>query len=199
MGHATTLAAMEKFLTAYWRPMLAMVVLIVASNWLVQFPIEAGSVFGWPLLITWGAFTYPATFLVTDLTNRRHGPLVARRVIYIGFAVGVALSVVFATPRIAMASGTAFLVAQLLDVTVFNWLRRQSWWRAPLFASLLGSAVDTAVFFSLAFAGTALPWDLLALSDLAVKLLYAVFGLIPYRVYMAVVRPVWGEPVSVRA
>jgi uncharacterized PurR-regulated membrane protein YhhQ (DUF165 family) len=187
---------MEKFLTAYWRPMLAMVVLIVASNWLVQFPIEAGSVLGWPLLITWAAFTYPATFLITDLTNRRHGPAVARRVIYIGFAVGVALSVVFATPRIAFASGLAFLIAQLLDVTVFNWLRRRSWWRAPLFASLLGSLVDTALFFSVAFAGTAVPWDLLAASDLVVKLLYAVFALIPYRVYMAAVRPVWAEPHS---
>jgi uncharacterized PurR-regulated membrane protein YhhQ (DUF165 family) len=190
---------MEKLLTAYWRPMLAMVVLIVASNWLVQFPIEAGSVFGWPLLITWAAFTYPATFLVTDLTNRRHGPLVARRVIYLGFAIGVALSAVFATPRIALASGLAFLVAQLLDVTVFNWLRRQSWWRAPLFASLLGSGIDTAIFFSLAFAGTAVPWDRLATSDLAVKLLYAVFALIPYRVYMALVRPVWAEPPAARA
>jgi uncharacterized PurR-regulated membrane protein YhhQ (DUF165 family) len=180
--------------TRYARPMLAMIVLITASNWLVQFPIELGAVLGLPILITWGAFTYPATFLVTDLTNRRHGPVVARRVIYLGFAVGVALSAILATPRIAIASGTAFLVAQLLDVTVFNWLRRQSWWRAPLFASLLGSVVDTAVFFSIAFAGTTVPWDLLAASDLIVKLLYAVFALIPYRIYMAMVRPVWGEP-----
>lgn len=185
---------MDKSVTAYWRPMLAMIMLIVASNWLVQFPIEAGSVFGWPLLITWAAFTYPATFLVTDITNRRYGPVVARRIIYIGFAVGVVLSAVLATPRIAVASGTAFLVAQLLDVTVFNWLRRQSWWRAPLFASLLGSVVDTAAFFSIAFAGTAVPWDLLAASDLVVKLLYAVCALIPYRLYMALVRPVWAEP-----
>lgn len=182
----------------YWRPMLAMVALIAASNWLVQFPIEAGHVFGFPLLITWGAFTYPASFLVTDLTNRRHGPVVARRVIYAGFAVGVALSAVLATPRIAFASGTAFLVAQLLDVSVFNWLRRQAWWRAPLFASLLGSVVDTAVFFSIAFVGTAVPWGLLAASDLFVKLLYALFALIPYRIYMALVRPVWAEPVAAR-
>jgi len=179
----------------YWRPMAAMIVLITASNWLVQFPIEAGAVLGLPILITWAAFTYPATFLVTDLTNRRYGPAAARRVIYIGFAVGVALSAILATPRIAVASGTAFLVAQLLDVTAFNWLRRQSWWRAPLFASLLGSVVDTAAFFSIAFAGTSVPWDLLAASDLMVKLLYAVFALIPYRLYMALVRPVWAEPV----
>jgi uncharacterized PurR-regulated membrane protein YhhQ (DUF165 family) len=177
-----------------WRPMLAMTVLIAASNFLVQFPIDLGIVLGLPLLITWGAFTYPATFLVTDITNRRYGPEVARRVVYIGFACGVVLSVVFATPRIALASGTAFLVAQLLDVTVFNWLRRQSWWRAPLFASLLGSVVDTGVFFSFAFAGTAVPWHLLASSDLVVKLAYALFALIPYRVYMSLVRPAWAEP-----
>ena len=186
---------MDKHLTVYWRPILAMIVLIAASNWLVQFPVEAGSVFDWPLLITWAAFTYPATFLVTDLTNRRYGPVVARRVIYIGFAVGVALSAVLSTPRIAVASGTAFLLAQLLDVTIFNWLRQRSWWRAPFFASVLGSVVDTGAFFSIAFAGTDMPWDLLAASDLVVKLLYAAFALIPYRIYMSLVRPVWAEPV----
>jgi uncharacterized PurR-regulated membrane protein YhhQ (DUF165 family) len=177
-----------------WRSMAAMAVFIVASNYLVQFPIDLSRAVGVPLLITWGAFTYPATFLVTDITNRRYGPQVARRVIYLGFALGVALSAWFATPRIALASGTAFLVAQLLDVTVFNWLRRQSWWRAPLFASLLGSMVDTGVFFSLAFAGTVVPWHLLAESDLVVKLAYAMFALIPYRVYMSLVRPAWAEP-----
>lgn len=182
-----------------WRPMLAMTVLIVASNFLVQFPIDVGPVFGLPLLITYGAFTYPATFLTTDLTNRRYGPAIARRVVYIGFASGVVLSVLFATPRIAIASGTAFLVAQLLDVTVFNQLRRQSWWQAPLFASLLGSVVDTGVFFSLAFAGTPVPWHLLAGSDLVVKLAYALCALIPYRVYMGLVRPAWAEPRPVAA
>lgn len=190
---------MTSALSTYWRSLAAMTVLIVASNWLVQFPINAGVVLGLPILITYGAFTYPVTFLVTDLTNRRHGPRVARRVIYAGFAVGLVLSAILATPRIALASGTAFLVAQLLDVTVFNWLRRQSWWRAPLFASLLGSVVDTMIFFSMAFAGTAVPWHLLAGSDLAVKLLYAVFALIPYRMYMAIVRPVWAEPLSAQA
>jgi uncharacterized PurR-regulated membrane protein YhhQ (DUF165 family) len=177
-----------------WRSMLAMAMFIVASNYLVQFPIELGAALGVPLLITWAAFTYPATFLVTDLTNRRYGPRVARRVIYLGFALGVALSVWFATPRIALASGAAFLAAQLLDVTIFNRLRRQAWWQAPLFASLLGSVVDTGIFFSLAFAGTAVPWDALAASDLVVKLAYAVLALIPYRVYMNLVRPVWAEP-----
>lgn len=181
-------------LATYWRSIAAMTALIAASNFLVQFPLDGGTVLGVPLLITWAAFTYPATFLVTDLTNRRHGPQAARRVIYVGFALGVVLSGLLATPRIAIASGTAFLVAQLLDVTVFNRLRRQSWWQAPLFASLLGSLVDTGVFFSLAFAGTPVPWDLLAASDLVVKLAYALFALIPYRVYMSLVRPVWAEP-----
>lgn len=176
-----------------------MIALIVASNWLVQFPIELGALLGVPILITWGAVTYPATFLVTDLANRRHGPGVARRLIYVGFAAGVALSALFATPRIAVASGTAFLVAQLLDVTVFNWLRRQSWWKAPLAGSVLGSVVDTFLFFSIAFAGTPVPWNLIATSDLAVKLVYAVFALIPYRFYMALVRPVWAEPVAARS
>jgi hypothetical protein len=183
-------------LAIYWRPLVAMIVLIVASNWLVQFPIELGAVLGVPVLITWGAATYPATFLVTDLANRRHGPVVARRLIFVGFAVGVGLSAIFATPRIAVASGAAFLIAQLLDITVFNHLRRQSWWKAPLAGSVLGSVVDTAVFFSVAFAGTPVPWDLLAASDLVVKLVYAVFALIPYRVYMGLVRPVWAEPAA---
>jgi uncharacterized PurR-regulated membrane protein YhhQ (DUF165 family) len=103
--------------------------------------------------LTWGAFTYPVSFLVTDLTNRRYGVGVARRLVAIGFVVAVVLSVALATPRIAFASGTAFLAGQLLDVTVFNSLRRHTWWRAPLIGSLLGSALDTALFFSLAFAG----------------------------------------------
>jgi uncharacterized PurR-regulated membrane protein YhhQ (DUF165 family) len=177
-----------------WRSMLAMAVFIVASNFLVQFPIDLGAVLGMPLLITWAAFTYPATFMVTDLANRRYGPRMARLVIYFGFALGVTLSVWFATPRIALASGSAFLVAQLLDVTVFNRLRRRSWWQAPLFASLFGSVVDTGVFFSLAFVGTPVPWHLLAGSDLVVKLAYALLALVPYRVYMGLVRPAWAEP-----
>lgn len=164
-------------------PVIAMIVVVVASNWLVQFPIN-----DW---LTWGAFSYPLSFLVTDLTNRRFGPVVARRVVYVGFAVAVVLSALVAPVRIALASGSAFLVAQLLDITVFNYLRRQSWWRAPFISSAAASTIDTAMFFSIAFAGSGLPWITWGLGDLAVKLAMALFCLAPYRVLMAVVGPVW--------
>ena len=167
-------------------PSLAMVAIVAASNWLVQFPIN-----DW---LTWGAFSYPISFLVTDLTNRRFGPAAARRVIYAGFAVGVVLSAILATSRIAAASGSAFLLAQLLDVTVFNWLRRQSWWRAPFAASGLGSIADTATFFGIAFIGTGLPWVTWALGDLAVKLAFAFFCLAPYRLLMFRIGPAWTSP-----
>ncbi|MGE0118091.1 MAG: VUT family protein [Dongiaceae bacterium] len=164
-------------------PVLAMVAIVAASNWLVQFPIN-----DW---LTWGAFTYPFAFLVTDLTNRRFGPAAARRVIYAGFAVGVVLSALLATPRIAAASGLAFLLAQLLDVTVFNWLRQRSWWRAPFVASALGSIADTATFFGIAFIGTGLPWITWGMGDLAVKLGFALFCLAPYRALMFRIGPAW--------
>lgn len=156
----------------------AMVLLIVASNILVQYPIN-----DW---LTWGALTYPICFLVTDLTNRAYGPAMARRVVYAGFAAGVLLSVVLATPRIAAASGTAFLMAQLLDVAVFDRLRRATWWQAPLASSLLASAVDTAAFFTLAFAFTPVPWMTLAVGDYAVKAALAVLMLIPFRAALPV-------------
>jgi uncharacterized PurR-regulated membrane protein YhhQ (DUF165 family) len=190
----------------------AMVAVVVASNVLVQFPVD-GTVGPLVLadLLTWGAFTYPVAFLVTDLTNRWLGPTIARRVVYVGFAVAVALSIYLATPRIAVASGVAFLVAQLLDIGVFNTLRRAAWWQAPLIASLLGSVVDTAIFFGTAFGPfgiiigpddpfaveyaplfgifvTELPrWVSWALGDLAVKLAAAVLLLAPYRAAMALV------------
>ncbi|NJO36862.1 MAG: hypothetical protein HC871_03585 [Rhizobiales bacterium] len=123
-----------------------MVIVVTVSNIAVQYPINDW----W----TWGAFTYPVAFLVTDLTNRALGPGAARRVVYAGFALAVVLSIWLATPRIALASGTAFLAAQLLDIAIFDRLRRASWWRAPLVSSTLSSVLDTALFFSLAFAGT---------------------------------------------
>ena len=153
-----------------------MAAVVVASNVAVQVPINA-----W---LTWGAFTYPVTFLVTDLTNRRLGPAQARRVVYVGFALAVVLSIVFAGPRIALASGTAFLSAQLLDVWVFDRLRRLPWWQAPLASSGLASLWDTAVFFSLAFAGTGLPWLTWGLGDLAVKAGMALLLLLPFRALM---------------
>ncbi len=212
----------------------AMAAVVVASNILVQFPVQA-TFGGFSLadVLTWGAFTYPMAFLVTDLANRRHGPAFARRVVFVGFMLAVACSIIFPPllfraglieyetaagrlVRIAMASGTAFLVAQLLDVTVFNWLRRQAWWRAPVFGSLAGSVVDTLLFFTIAFSlafgflgpedGFALEaapllgvlpveaarWLSWALGDLAVKLAIAVVALIPYRL----IAMRWSQPVD---
>jgi len=163
----------------------AMAVIVTASNFLVQYPIN-----DW---LTYGALTYPIAFLVTDLTNRSLGPAAARRVIYVGFALAVLLSLTLATPRIALASGSAFLVAQLLDVYVFDRLRRRAWWQAPLVSSVIGSTVDTAIFFSLAFAGTMVPWVSLGIGDLGVKMGLALFMLIPFRLLMAVLRSWIGD------
>lgn len=160
---------------------LAMIVIIVSSNILVQYPLGE-----W---LTWGAITYPFAFLVVDLANRYHGPGVARRIVYVGFVLAVALSGWLATPRIAIASGTAFLCAELLDVTVFNRLRRLAWWKPPLVSTLAGSVLDTAIFFSLAFAGTDVPWVTLAIGDFAVKVAIALFALLPFRLALGYVRP----------
>ncbi len=159
----------------------AMTAVVVASNVLVQYPIN-----DW---LTWGAFTYPIAFLVTDLSNRSLGPAKARRVVYAGFAVAVVLSILFATPRIALASGSAFLAAQLLDVYIFNRLRQGVWWRAPVISSGLASVLDTALFFSLAFAGSGLPWITLGLGDFAAKIAMALLLLAPYRLLMNAVLP----------
>jgi uncharacterized PurR-regulated membrane protein YhhQ (DUF165 family) len=153
--------------------MLAMAVVIAVSNWLVQWPVGE-----W---LTWGAFSYPLVFLVSDLTNRAVGPAGARRVAWVGFALAVALSLWLAPWRIAVASGLAFIVSQALDIAVFNRWRRQHWWKAPLIGSLVASAVDTAVFFFLAFAGSDLNWLQLALGDLGVKSAMAAVLLAPYR------------------
>jgi len=155
---------------------LAMSVIVTASNILVQYPIND--------FLTLGAFTYPVAFLVTDLCNRTLGAAKARQVVMAGFLVAVALSILLATPRIALASGSAFLLAQLLDVTIFDRLRRAAWWRAPLLSSVVASALDTLLFFSLAFAGTEIPWVTLALGDYAVKLAIALVMLLPFRALM---------------
>lgn len=167
-------------------PVGAMTLVVVASNWLVQYPIND--------MLTWGAITYPFSFLITDLTTRLQGPQRARTVVWIGFALAVLLSVWLATPRIALASGAAFLAGQLLDIQVFQRLRAGSWWRAPLVSSTLGSVVDTLLFFSLAFAGTDLPWHTLAAGDLGVKLLLAVLALAPFRAVLALALPVVPRP-----
>jgi len=180
-------------------PVVAMALLVVASNILVQYPFE---LFGLGDYLTWGAFTYPVAFLVTDLTNRRYGPRVARQLVVVGFALAVVLSIWLATLRIAMASGTAFLVGQLLDITLFNRLRRQAWWCAPFVGSVIGSVLDTALFFSLAFAGDpdmsglvnlfgtdVMLWQSLAVFDFTVKMLIALTALLPYGALMSVILP----------
>ena len=157
-------------------PVAAMVAVVAGSNVAVQYPIN-----DW---LTWGAFTYPFAFLVTDLTNRRLGPERARTVAYVGFALAVALSALLATPRIALASGSAFVTAQLLDIAVFDRLRRLPWWQAPLISSGIASLWDTAVFFGLAFAGTGLPWVTWAVGDLGAKAAMAMALLLPFRALM---------------
>ena len=154
--------------------------IVLLSNVLVQHPINP-----W---LTWGAFSYPVAYFVNDVCNRLAGPMLARRVAWIGFATGLAFSCVFAPLRIAIASGSAFLVSQLLDVAVFNRLRRQSWWKAPFFGSVSASIIDTAIFFGLAFGGTSVPWLPLAAGDLGVKLFMAVALLPPYRVLIGRLR-----------
>ncbi len=190
---------MQRTLTRLILPALAMTFVVVASNILVQYPFEP---LGLGDYLTWGAFTYPVAFLVTDLTNRRYGAGTARRLVAVGFVIAVALSIWLATPRIALASGTAFLVGQLLDITVFNRFRRESWWRAPLIGSVFGSVIDTALFFSLAFAGDvemsgpvdfmglSLPlWQSLAICDFLVKMLLALLALVPYGALLRAIRP----------
>jgi hypothetical protein len=154
-------------------PIVAMAAVIVLSNVLVQHPIN-----DW---LTWGAFSYPLVFLVSDLTNRALGPSAARRVAWCGFAVAVLVSAALAPWRIALASGAAFIGSQAMDILVFNRWRRQSWWKAPLIGSMVASVFDTALFFGLAFAGTELDWMRLAAGDLAVKAAMAALLLVPYR------------------
>jgi hypothetical protein len=163
-----------------WRPVLAMAAVMVAANIAVQHPIN-----NW---LTWGAFVYPLVFLVTDLTNRAVDAPAARRVAWWGFALAVVLSLWLADPRIALASGAAFLSAQWLDIAVFNRLRHAQWWQAPLIGSALASVLDTLIFFFIAFYGTDLNWLTLGAGDLAVKWLMAVLLLAPYRLMLGHLR-----------
>ena len=183
----------QTYLEQHWRGVAlgiaAMAAFVTASNFLVEIPISP-----W---LTYGALTYPGAFLVTDLTNRALGAAAARRVVYAGFALAVILSLLLANPRIALASGTAFLVAQLLDVGIFSRLRDKVWWAAPLASSTLASAVDTALFFPLAFAYSGESWVGWAIGDFGVKIAVALFMLIPFRALMAYTRPVFGSPEGV--
>ena len=167
---------------------------VLASNYLVQFPIKY---YGLEEILTYGAFSYPIAFLITDLANRSFGKIVARKIVYIGFAIGISFTLLFSTNftdlisvRIAIGSGTAFLVAQLLDVQIFDKLRKKEWFVAPLTSSLVGSTIDTFIFFSISFYGTGIPWITLSLGDLSVKIFVALMMLIPFRLLLKTLKPV---------
>ena len=167
-------------------------VVVLASNYLVQFPFNF---FGFEEILTYGAFSYPIAFLITDLANRFYGKIIARKIVYIGFAIGVLFTLFFSTNfddlisiRIAFGSGTAFIIAQLLDVQIFDNLRRKKWFIAPLTSSIIGSVVDTFLFFSISFYGTGINWITLSLGDLTVKILIALLMLIPFRLLLGTVK-----------
>ena len=169
-------------------------VVVLSSNYLVQFPIKY---YGLEEILTYGAFSYPVAFLITDLANRSYGKLVARKIVYIGFAIGVSFTLLFSTNfadlisvRIAIGSGTAFLVAQLLDVQIFDQLRKKKWFIAPITSSFIGSTVDTFLFFSISFYATGIPWVTLSLGDLAVKIFVALIMLIPFRLLLGTLKAV---------
>jgi len=172
---------------------LIMGVVVLASNYLVQFPIKY---YGLDELLTYGAFSYPIAFLITDLANRSYGKVIARQIVYIGFVIGISFTLLFSTNfgdlisvRIAIGSGTAFLVAQLIDVQIFDKLRRKKWFVAPLTSSFIGSVVDTFLFFSISFYATGAPWVTLSLGDLAVKIFVALIMLIPFRMLLGTLKP----------
>ena len=163
-------------------------VVVLTSNYLVQFPINY---YGLEKILTYGAFSYPVAFLITDLANRSYGKVVARKIVYVGFIIGIVFTLFFSTNfadlisvRIAIGSGIAFMVAQLLDVQIFDYLRKKKWFIAPLTSSLIGSTVDTFLFFSIAFYATGIPWVTLSLGDLAVKIFVALAMLIPFRLLL---------------
>ena len=169
-------------------------VVVLTSNYLVQFPINY---FGLNEMLTYGAFSYPVAFLITDVSNKFYGKISARKIVYIGFAIGISFTLLFSTNfadlisiRIAIGSGTAFLVAQLLDVQIFDQLRRKKWFVAPLTSSLIGSTVDTFLFFSISFYATGIPWFTLSLGDLTVKIFVALAMLIPFRLLLGTAKVV---------
>jgi len=167
---------------------------VLASNYLVQFPIQY---YGLNEILTYGAFTYPIAFLITDLANRSYGKEIAKKIVYFGFFIGVSFTLFFSTNfsdlisiRIAIGSGTAFIVSQRIDVYVFDKLRDKYWFIPPLASSINGSIIDTFLFFSIAFYATDIPWFTLAIGDLAVKLLVALLMLIPFRMLLRTFKPI---------
>ena len=169
-------------------------VIVLLSNYLVQYPINY---FNLSSILTYGAFSYPIAFLITDIANRFYGKLLARKIVYIGFTIGIIFTLLFSTNfadlisiRIAIGSGTAFLVAQLLDVKIFDKLRKKKWYIAPLTSSLIGSTVDTFLFFSISFYSTGIPWFTLSLGDLSVKIFVALAMLVPFRILIRTIKVV---------
>ena len=171
---------------------LLMGVVVLTSNYLVQFPIKY---YGLEEILTYGAFSYPIAFLITDLANRSYGKEIAKRIVYVGFVIGIVFTLFFSTNftdlisvRIAIGSGVAFMVAQLLDVQIFDKLRKKKWFVAPLTSSFIGSTVDTFLFFSISFYATGIPWVTLSLGDLTVKIFVALVMLIPFRLLLGTLK-----------
>jgi uncharacterized PurR-regulated membrane protein YhhQ (DUF165 family) len=173
---------------------ILMGVVVLSSNYLVQFPINY---YGLSEILTYGAFSYPVAFLITDLANRFYGKFVARKIVYIGFFIGIIFTLLFSTNyadlisiRIAIGSGVAFITAQLLDIQIFDRLRKKDWFIAPLTSSFIGSTVDTFLFFSISFYGTGVPWITLSLGDLTVKLFVSLVMLIPFKILLKIRKPI---------
>jgi uncharacterized integral membrane protein (TIGR00697 family) len=173
---------------------ILMGVVVLSSNYLVQFPINY---YGLSEILTYGAFSYPIAFLITDLANRFYGKFVARKIVYIGFFIGIIFTLLFSTDfadlisiRIAIGSGVAFITAQLLDIQIFDRLRKKQWFIAPLTSSFIGSTIDTFLFFSISFYATGVPWITLSLGDLAVKLFVSLVMLIPFRILLKISKPI---------
>ncbi len=173
---------------------ILMGVVVLSSNYLVQFPINY---YGLSEILTYGAFSYPVAFLITDLANRFYGKFVARKIVYFGFFIGIIFTLIFSTNfadlisiRIAIGSGIAFLTAQLLDIQIFDRLRKKEWFIAPLTSSVIGSTVDTFLFFSISFYATGVPWITLSFGDLAVKLFVSLVMLVPFKILLKISKPV---------
>ena len=173
---------------------ILMGVVVLSSNYLVQFPINY---YGLSEILTYGAFSYPVAFLITDLANRFYGKFVARKIVYFGFFIGIIFTLLFSTNfadlisiRIAIGSGIAFLTAQLLDIQIFDRLRKKEWFIAPLTSSVIGSTVDTFLFFSISFYATGVPWITLSLGDLLVKLFVSLIMLVPFKILLKISKPI---------
>jgi len=186
---------MSKNKNLFFALALLMGFVVIASNYLVQFPI---TYYGLDEILTYGALSYPVTFLVTDLANRAYGKKIARKIIYVGFIIGVILTLIVSTNfsdvisvRIAIGSGVAFFVAQNLDVQIFDNLRNnKSWYIAPFVSSIIGSIIDTFLFFLIAFYNTGIPWVSLAFGDLAVKIIIALTMLVPFRILIIKIKDI---------